>query len=1122
VILVRALFVDCATEASKLTHYYLSVASSALLLALCCTSCGQPHAWAPPPQVTLPSGPETASAIANGERLLVAMSDADANAHILSDVFAGLDGAEFRFTGLHPQFLVQADNVGNLDFYMRFFNHDEALRARGPVSCTVAINGRSFRTPPFDARGDQEYRWTLPDGWLAKPGPIEISLDIEPPWRQRDGKDYGVLLHSVGFERRQAQPAGRATSPRLWPAITQVTAILFAAAFTFVVSLLLGKTLLKRLRIRLYRSEELFFGFVLGAACLSMIVFCLSMLHLAYTWVFLVAGCAIIAIGWKYRATQFTADKLPSLSRGWAFLFTAVYGVFAALYFVVALCPESSVDGTTYHVALPALYLREHRIPAISTNLLSTLSQGMEMLFLFAFSFGKHSAAAMVHLLFTLATPLGILSYARRMGSPVAGAVAGLLFFLSPATGFVGTAAYVDVAAAAVVFAVFYLIQIWREQQQDALLIPVGILSGFAYAIKYTAFLAVVYAAGVVIVQWWRTARSRAQVGRPPVRGSVPDVLRRPIAIVGLCAFAMIVPWLAKNIVSVGNPVAPLANRIFANPNISPAIEQSYVAETGSLGGLHAWEWPYDITARGSHTQGFIGPVFLLAPLALLALATPMGRQLLAAAGLFLLPYAFAAPARYLLPALTFVALALGLVFARWKYVAAGVVVLHAILSWPQVIAQYALLFGAPGPRLEMPDLRAALRVMPEPDYLEEHVYGEERVNGYGIGRVLDANVGPRNRVLGFHAFQQAYHSREVLVEWESEEGVRLGSSVRAAIDPLYQPTDLHRFSFAPRAVQRIRLLQTGRARIIDQWTVSEMRVFRSGKELPRGTEWRLRASPNPWDVQLAFDNSPLTRWASREPALPGMYIEIDFGHTETIDQVTAESTPGQSGIQMDLQVEKAPGEWQSAGARHEVAKTAAPLRLRRAAIESLLRHNVQWLVVNEMDPGARDFLLHQPLWGIKLAGSSERYRLYHLDPSAAKPVNLSSAFSTIAPLQLEGFYDLEQGRFRWTRQNFAVTFDKLNRPDVGTTRLTLSLYIPESTIQKLGPLRLTARLGDHVLAPGTYRQSGGYMFERDLPTTWLTAGPNRFEFALDKSIPPSATDRRELGIVVNDVLLHH
>jgi hypothetical protein len=268
--------------------------------------------------------------------------------------------------------------------------------------------------------------------------------------------------------------------------------------------------------------------------------------------------------------------------------------------------------------------------------------------------------------------------------------------------------------------------------------------------------------------------------------------------------------------------------------------------------------------------------------------------------------------------------------------------------------------------------------------------------------------------------------------------------------------------------------------------------------------------------VQLAFDNSPLTRWASREPAAPGMYVEVDFGRKETIDLVTVESAPGQAGIHMDLQSEA------TLGARHEVAHTSIPPRMRRAAIEALLRQNVQWIVVNDMDPGARDFLLNQPRWGIKLSGASERYRLYHLEPSAAQSANQAGAVSEIAPLQLDGFYQLEEGRFRWTRRNFAVTFGKLERPGEGVVRLTLSLYIPESTIRKLGALRLKARLGDHVLAPATFRQSGNYTFEREVQTQWLAVGPNRFEFALDKSLPPTPADRRELGIIVTSALLHN
>jgi hypothetical protein len=85
---------------------------AALLLAAC-TSCHKSEVFPPRTQLVMPSGPEPA---ANGEHLLVAMSDPDADALFLGDVFTGLDRAESRFTGLHPQFLLQAADVTGLDF----------------------------------------------------------------------------------------------------------------------------------------------------------------------------------------------------------------------------------------------------------------------------------------------------------------------------------------------------------------------------------------------------------------------------------------------------------------------------------------------------------------------------------------------------------------------------------------------------------------------------------------------------------------------------------------------------------------------------------------------------------------------------------------------------------------------------------------------------------------------------------------------------------------------------------------------------------------------------------------------------------------------------------------------
>src|SRR5258708_12343821 len=93
-----------STFADSCSSLKIAALIATVLLALGCTSCGKPAVWAPPPQVILPLGPEPASATARGERLLVAMSDSDANAHIPADAFTALLPANFPSPRLPPQF----------------------------------------------------------------------------------------------------------------------------------------------------------------------------------------------------------------------------------------------------------------------------------------------------------------------------------------------------------------------------------------------------------------------------------------------------------------------------------------------------------------------------------------------------------------------------------------------------------------------------------------------------------------------------------------------------------------------------------------------------------------------------------------------------------------------------------------------------------------------------------------------------------------------------------------------------------------------------------------------------------------------------------------------------------
>src|SRR5438132_1137094 len=143
----------------------------------------------------------------------------------------------------------------------------------------------------------------------------------------------------------------------------EVPSILAAAALTYLVCLAAGKILLQALRVTLYRSEEYFFGFVLGSAIVSTLVFTLTALHLAYSGVFMATGAGILGLAVARGAHRFSGKPLPSLPRIWQAGFLLCYAIFAVVYLEGALLPEIGPDAVLYHVALPARYLREHSFP---------------------------------------------------------------------------------------------------------------------------------------------------------------------------------------------------------------------------------------------------------------------------------------------------------------------------------------------------------------------------------------------------------------------------------------------------------------------------------------------------------------------------------------------------------------------------------------------------------------------------------------------------------------------------------------------------------------------------------------------------------------------------------------
>jgi hypothetical protein len=136
----------------------------------------------------------------------------------------------------------------------------------------------------------------------------------------------------------------------------------------------------------------------------------------------------------------------------------------------------------------------------------------------------------------------------------------------------------------------------------------------------------------------------------------------------------------------------------------------------------------------------------------------------------------------------------------------------------------------------------------------------------------------------------------------------------------------------------------------------------------------------------------------------------------------------------------------------------------------------------------------------------SEGFILSTADPKAAS--------------RLEGFHQIEEGGWRWSRREFAVTLRSPPKRWTAGARLALELYIPDTVIQKLGAITLTARAGDRRLAPEVFSRPGRYTYVRVLDATMLQGETTRIDFWLDKALAPSMTDGRELGVIVSSASL--
>ena len=734
---------------------------------------------------------------------------------------------------------------------------------------------------------------------------------------------------------------------------TSVPVILLGAALCVASALGLGIALIDVLRLEFRKGEKAVLAFIVGSAVLSDIVFVLAAAGWARKGVFIIlSALVLVACFFAHRRSLPSLPAKP-IPRVWMIVSVLIVAAFSWFYISNALAPETSSDGIHYHLGLVAQYARVHGFEPNTTNLYASLPQGLEMLFLVAFSVGKHSSAALVHCAFLFALALAMLRYSQRYGMPIAGVCGALLIFAAPVVGIDAASAYNDVAAACVVFGTFYVLQVWMDELSFRLAALAGLCAGFAYAIKYSAGLAVIYGLGLICFRLRHQWRSMA----------------RSCAVFLLFACTSVAPWVLKNLVYVGNPVAPLFNRVFPNPYVTPDFEDILRAGLRHWNQLQLTGMPLEVTVRGYRPTGLFGWVYLLAPVGLLALWRKQGRHLMLAAIVFTSPVLFNKGSRFLIPAAPFFSLAMGIVLARLPLLAGTVVLAHAVTSFPPVLSKYCHPWAW---RLTSAPWSAALRITPEERYIIA------RISEYPVSKMLEARVPPGARVYSFDPIAQSYCARDVVACWWGAENIRLRDTLQLPLTNEYRPMLRLTFRFSARPLYGIRVVQTAAG--TDIWKISELRLMHLGIELPEGVTWHATANPSPWNADLAVDRRPITYWRANQVLFPGMFYEVTFGGSrQTIDSVVLDCPNNEGHIRLRLDGEAEPGRWDIIQKSSESANLSPTFDLRRSATGELKRCGVPYILISPGSYIERDVRSDPGAWGLAPVDNVAGWYLYRI-----------------------------------------------------------------------------------------------------------------------------------------------
>ncbi len=380
-------------------------------------------------------------------------------------------------------------------------------------------------------------------------------------------------------------PIVQGAAPWSWFFLLQRVPFFLTAVAIWMGAWGLGSLALRCFKFDFVACERLFFSTCLGLSIVSLATLFLGLCGCMNRWplgLLLVAGFIGESL---YHFRQQNLDRKEDDSSNdmprWGWIAIAILVPFVSVQLLGAMSPQTDFDVIEYHLGGPKEWFQQGQIARLPHNVYTNFPFLTEMLILAGmilygdWQWGSLAGQAAIAG-FAPLTAVGLFAAGRRWFSAEVGTMAALVYLTSPWTYRISIIAYAEGGLACYLLAALFAALLFREQfasggtplRQNSikLALVTGMLAGSAMACKYTGLISVVIPVGCLLI--W-TAVRHAHSAR--LRWTLIVSLVFSVGVL-----ASVGPWLLKNAIWTGNPVYPLAYRIFGGVDRDETLDTKW------------------------------------------------------------------------------------------------------------------------------------------------------------------------------------------------------------------------------------------------------------------------------------------------------------------------------------------------------------------------------------------------------------------------------------------------------------------------------------------------------------------------------------------------------------------